>query len=144
MRNSITIERTIASPVTRVFDALITPSDLTQWHHAGHGWSTPYAEVDPKVGGRIKIAYADEKGNVAFDLTAVIDEIVRPTRYAYRLCLGEIVKDDDRLVAIDLHEVEGATHVTLELDLENVNSADLQRQGWTEHLDNLEAYLGNE
>lgn len=144
MRNSITIERTIASPITRVFDALITPSDLTQWHHAGDGWSTPYAEVDPKVGGKIKVAYADEKGSVIFDLTAVIEELVRPMRYAYRLRLEEIVKDDDRLVTIDLKEVEGGTHLTLEVDLETINSADLQRQGWSEHLDNLQAYLDAE
>jgi uncharacterized protein YndB with AHSA1/START domain len=141
MRNSITIVREIKAPIERVFDAFITPEDLVKWHHAGGGWSTPYAEVNPEVGGLIKIAYANEKGIVEFDLLAVIEEVTRPTRIAYHLQLEQFVKDDNRLITIDLQDLNNATQVTVEIDLENINSAELQRQGWTEHIDNLQRLL---
>ena len=143
MRDSITIERVINAPIDRVFDAFINPEDLVNWHHAGEGWQTPYAEVDASVGGKIKIAYADADGKVQFDLDAVYEEIERPTRLAYRLGLVDLVDDDDRLVTVDLEEVDGGTKVRLEFDIEHINSKDLQREGWTQHIDNLQSYLEN-
>lgn len=144
MRNSFTIERTIKAPIERVFDAFITPEDLVQWHHAGDGWSTPYAEVDARAGGLLKIGYADEKGVTQFDLIATFEEVTRPSRIAYRLQLEEMIKHDARLVTIDFSEVEGATHIVMEVDLEELHSVDLQRKGWTEHVEHLEQMLAAE
>lgn len=141
MRDSIIIERDINAPIERVFDALITPEDLMQWSHAGDGWQTPYAEVDPVVGGKIKIAYADPEGNVVFDFEAVIEEIERPNKYYYRLGIPELIKDDDRIVNVDLHEVDGGTHLKMEFDIEHLNDKELQRNGWTQHIDNLQKLL---
>ncbi len=145
MRDSIIIEETINAPIERVFDAFITPDDLIHWHHAGDGWQTPYAETDPVEGGKIKIAYANAEGEVVFDLMAVYEEVTRPTRLAYRLGLKEIVKDDDRLVTVDLSDTDNnQTHVRIEFDIEHINSKDLQRKGWGEHLTNLKTYLESE
>ncbi len=141
MRNSITIERTINAEIDRVFDALTNADDLVKWHNAGDGWQTPYAEVDDHVGGKIKIAYADPEGKVVFDLEAVIEEIQRPTKFYYRLGLIEMIEDDDRLITYDLESVDAGTNVRLELDLEDLHSADQQREGWTNHIDNLQQLL---
>jgi uncharacterized protein YndB with AHSA1/START domain len=142
MRDSIVIERVINVQIERVFDAFITPEDLVHWHHAGDGWQTPYAEVDSTVGGKLKIAYADPDGKVVFDFEAIYEKIERPNHLAYRLGM-EIVSDDDRLVTVDLLTVKGGTNVRIEFEIEHINSKDLQRQGWTEHVDNLQAYLEN-
>lgn len=141
MRDSIVIEREIGSPIERVFDAFVTPDDLVKWHHAGGGWQTPYAEFDANIGGKIKIAYADPEGNVVFEFGAVVDELDRPNRLAYHLGIESLIKDDDRLVTVDLDETDNGTNVRLEFDIEHLNDKELQRNGWTEHVDNLQAYL---
>lgn len=140
MRDSIIIEQVIEAPISRVFDAFTTPADLVQWHHAGDGWQTPYAEVDPVVGGKLKIAYADPEGKVEFEFEAVYVEIERPARLAYRLGM-DMVEDDSRLVTVDLKEVNGGTNVSIEFDIEHINDKELQRLGWMQHLDNLKSYL---
>jgi uncharacterized protein YndB with AHSA1/START domain len=144
VRDSIIIVRDFRAPISRVFRALTDPVDLVGWHHAGDGWVTPYAEVDPKVGGKIKIAYADPDGKVVFDLEATITEINSPTRFAYRMHLEEMIEDDDRLVTYDLSEEDGITQMRLEFDIEHLNDKEQQRLGWSQHYDNLQKMLEEE
>lgn len=141
MRDSIVIERDIRAPIQRVYDALISPSDLLRWHHAGGGWVTPYADVEPRIGGKIKIGYSDAEGVETFDFTAVISELASPTRLVYYLQVEDLIDNDNRLVTYDLVETEGLTHVRFEVDIEHLHDKKLQLQGWTEHIDNLEALI---
>jgi uncharacterized protein YndB with AHSA1/START domain len=141
MAETITIQRVIHASIERVFEALITPDDLVKWHNAGEGWTTPYAEVDPMIGGKIKIGYAGPDDKVAFEFTAFITDLVRPTRLAYRLGMEEVISGDDRMVTFDLAEVDLGTKVTLELELEMINDKELQRHGWTAHIDHLQKLL---
>lgn len=141
MRDSVLIERAINAPIQRVFDAFITAEDLVNWHHAGNGWQTPYAEVDAVVGGKMKIAYADPDGTVVFELEAYIEELDPPKRLAYRLGISTSPDDADRLVTVDFDEVEGGTNVRLEFDIEHTNDKEMQRGGWTQHVDNLQTLL---
>ena len=105
-----------------------------KWHHAGGGWKTPYAEVNPTVGGKLKVAYADPDGNVVFELVGEFTELDKPNRLAYMM-------DDERLITVELDESDGKTTIRLELDVEDENSKELQTKGWTEHLDNLSRHL---
>lgn len=141
MAKTIIIERVIKAPIRRVFNAFIKPDDLVQWHNAGEGWTTPYAEVDPRVGGKIKIGYAGPDGKVEFDFTARITELDSPDRIAYRLGMEEVISGDDRMVTINLIETELGTKVALELEIEEINDIELQRQGWTAHVYHLQALL---
>lgn len=141
MAETITIERMIDAPIQRVFEAFVTPEDLVKWHNAGEGWQTPYAEVDAQVGGKITIGYADPEGKVVFDFTAYITELECPTRLAYRLGMEEVIAGDDRMVTIDFTKVGFGTKVVLELEIEMINDIELQRHGWTAHIDHLQALL---
>lgn len=141
MAKTITIERVINAPIGRVFDAFTTPEDLVKWHNAGEGWSTPYAEVDAKVGGKIKIGYAGPDGETVFDFTAFITELKRPSRLAYRLGMEEVIAGDDRMVTVDFTEVDSGTKIVLELEIEQINDIELQRHGWTAHVDHLQKLL---
>ncbi len=137
MRDSIVIERDLRAQIERVFKALISPEDLVQWHHAGDGWKTPYAEVDAKVGGRIKIGYSSADGSQTFEFGAIISEMNEPTRLAYYLQVEEIINADNRLVTYDLSEKDGMTHLRVEFDVEQVHDKELQRKGWNQHYDFL-------
>ena len=53
------IERTFDAPVERVFEAWTSEEVLRRWLHGMPGWETPTAEVDLRVGGRIRIVMRD-------------------------------------------------------------------------------------
>ncbi len=137
MRDAITIERTIAAPLPRVFKALVTPDDLLAWHHAGDGWYTPKASVDAVIGGHLIIGYSSADGSETFELDGTITVLSEPTHLAYTFGLG----DELRLVTYDLTDADGATQLKLMFDIEHINAPDLQRAGWTQHIDNLQTYL---
>jgi uncharacterized protein YndB with AHSA1/START domain len=142
MRDSIIIERDFNAPIEAVFGALVDPEILVKWHHAGDGWITPYAEVDPVIGGKLKIAYAGPDGKVVFDLVATISEISPPHKLTYIMGAVGGVGDDHRHVTYTLSETDkDKTHMHLEFDIEHVNDRELQRQGWSQHYDNLTVIL---
>lgn len=62
MGKALRIQKTVHSPIERVYKAFLSPKDLTQWYSVGEGWVTPYAEVAAKPGGRLKIGFEDPKG----------------------------------------------------------------------------------
>lgn len=131
---TILISRELDAPRELVFDVLTRKEHLVHWHHAGEGWTTPYAETDVRHGGKLRIGYASPDGKETFDLEGTYREVVRPDRFVYAM-------SDGRAVTTTLESVGGKTRVTIELTLETEYHEDLQRQGWTEHLDNLETYL---
>ena len=51
----VRIERTFEAPAEAVFDAWTSAEVMRRWFHAGPDWETPQAEVDPRVGGRIRV-----------------------------------------------------------------------------------------
>ena len=141
MRDSIVIERDFNAPIDRVFKALISTEDLIRWHHAGDGWITPHATVEPQQGGKIRIGYSSADRSQGFEFGATISEYDPPKRLAYYLQAEDVIDTNNRQVTYDLSENNGVTHLRLEFDIEHVNSKDLQRKGWTEHVDNLETVL---
>ena len=54
-RRQITDERTFAAPAEAIFDAWTSAEGLRRWWPAGPGWDTPVAEVDVRVGGRLRL-----------------------------------------------------------------------------------------
>jgi uncharacterized protein YndB with AHSA1/START domain len=129
-----TITHVYDAPRKLVYDALTKAEHLLHWHRAGGGWTTPYAESDPRVGGKIKVGFASPDGSQAFDFEATFDELVEPEIVAYTIA-------DGRPVRYTLREENGKTHLTLDLALETMNSEELQRTGWGEMLANLERHL---
>lgn len=133
---TISITRTFDAPRDLVFEALVTPEHMKRWHHAGEGWTTPWAETDPRPGGKLRVAYGSPDGKEDFVLEATYKAVDRPRRIVYELA-------DGRTVTTTLEESGGKTTVTVELALETEYHEDLQRQGWSEHLENLGKHLAN-
>lgn len=130
---TIVITRVFDAPRALVFEAFTKPEHLVHWHNAGEGWTTPYAESDPRPGGALRIGYGSPDGKDDFALEAIYQDVVEPERLSYLM--------GDRLVTVTFDDVGGRTKVTLELALETEYHQDLQRAGWSAHLDNLAAYL---
>jgi uncharacterized protein YndB with AHSA1/START domain len=49
------LERTFNAPAQAVFDAWTSPEVLRRWWPAGPDWDTPVAEVDVRVGGKLRL-----------------------------------------------------------------------------------------
>jgi uncharacterized protein YndB with AHSA1/START domain len=62
------------APRELVFECWLKPEHLLHWYSAGGGWTTPYAETDPKTGGRFKIGFAAPDGKGSFDFTGTYSE----------------------------------------------------------------------
>jgi uncharacterized protein YndB with AHSA1/START domain len=61
-RAPLRIERTFAADPERVYDAWTSVDALRRWWPAGPGWTTPVAEVDVRVGGRLRLVMRDTDG----------------------------------------------------------------------------------
>ncbi len=128
------VSRVLDAPREVVFEAMTKPEHLTHWHHAGDGWTTPFAEADVRPGGAMRIGYASPDGKESFVLEGTYREVVAPERIVYAMA-------DGRSVISTLEDSGGKTKVTIELTLETEYPEEMQRQGWSEHLDNLASYL---
>jgi Activator of Hsp90 ATPase homolog 1-like protein len=51
----VRIERTFAASAEEVFDAWTSPEVMRRWLHPAPDWETPEAEVDLRVGGKVRV-----------------------------------------------------------------------------------------
>jgi uncharacterized protein YndB with AHSA1/START domain len=131
---TIVITRLFDAPRPLVFECWLKPEHLLHWYSAGGGWTTPYAETDPRQGGRFKVGFAAPDGKGSFDFTGSYTEVKAPERIVFTI-------DDGRPVTVDFTEQDGKTLITLTLTLESLHSEEQQRHGWGAMLTNLETYL---
>jgi uncharacterized protein YndB with AHSA1/START domain len=137
---TLRIERTFQAPAEAVFEAFTNEEVLRRWWHAGHDWETTEAEVDPRVGGTVRVRMRDPHKDVEYGGGGVYSEVDPPTRLAFTW----IWDDDPRgtLIEVDFSESDGATTVRFThshlWDEETVRS---HEDGWGKVFDNLERTL---
>jgi uncharacterized protein YndB with AHSA1/START domain len=134
------IERTFAAPAQDVFDAWTSPEVMRRWFHAGPDWDTPEAEVDLRVGGKVRVVMRRPDGTQV-EAQGEYTLIDRP----YRLVMTWTFDDDpsnEQLIELSFSESEGSTTVLM------INSGiaaderrDAQDEGWRECFDELERML---
>ena len=135
MSQALKIQKTIHAPIARVYKAFLSPKDLTQWYYASEGWTTPYAEVVAKPGGRLKIGFKDPTGKNTFDYEGTFVLLEAPNKIVYKL-------DDNRKVSIRFIELDPSrTRILETFDSEDVMPIAYQRAGWKAILDHLQDYL---
>jgi uncharacterized protein YndB with AHSA1/START domain len=61
----VRVERTFAAPAADVFDAWTSPEVMRRWLHPGPDWATPEADVDLRVGGRVRVVMRRPDGSRA-------------------------------------------------------------------------------
>ena len=137
---SITVVRTIAAPVARVFAAWTDPALLQQWLAPGF-MRVVEARVDARPGGRYRVVVADPAGN-RHVTTGEYREVVRDRR----LVQTWIYEGDDppvtripTLLTVDFRDTgAGATELTIRQDqLPTPEYREGNRAGWASCLDKL-------
>jgi uncharacterized protein YndB with AHSA1/START domain len=136
------IERTFAATAATVFDAWTSAEVLRRWWPAGPGWETPVAEVDVRVGGRLRLVMRAPDGT-EFGGEGRYVEINRPTRLVFSWQWDSVqLGPQAQLVEITFTENADAT-TTVVLVNRGLTESDEQshREGWHASFDNLDDVL---
>ncbi|MEQ8808741.1 MAG: SRPBCC domain-containing protein, partial [Imperialibacter sp.] len=96
-------------------------------------WHAPFAENDPKTGGKFKTTMAAKDGSFSFDFEGVYSLVKKNEQIAYGLA-------DGRQVNITFTAQGNKTKVVETFDPEKENPIEMQRGGWQAILDNFKKH----
>jgi uncharacterized protein YndB with AHSA1/START domain len=135
------IERTFDAPAQQVFDAWTSEEVLLHWWHADPDWDTPSAEVDLRVGGRLRIVMRNPDAGEEYGGGGEYTVIDPPHRLVFTW-----VWDDDpthpQLIDVEFSEQGGATNVVMiSSGIPTEKGRDEHEEGWGKCFDNLDRAL---
>ena len=138
----VRIERTFDATVEDVFDAWTSPDVMRRWFHCDSAWDTPVAEVELRVGGKIRVVMRRPDGTEV-EAQGTFTLIDRP----HRLVMTWTFNDDpsnEQLLELSFSESDGATTVLLvNSGISTDERRDKQAWGWLGCLDELERLLAS-
>ncbi len=130
----ISIQTKVNAPIEKVWSAWITPEDVQNWNFASDDWVCPKAQNNFAVGERFSYRMEAKDGSMGFDFEGTYTSITEHQLIEYKL-------DDDRKVKITFEKSNDGTLVVETFDAEDENSAEMQRQGWQNILDNFKKHV---
>ncbi len=137
----VRIERTFAASAEEVFDAWTSPEVMRRWFHVDADWDTPEAEVDLRVGGRVRVVMRRPDGTKA-EAQGEYALIRRP----HRLVMAWTFDDEpsnEQQIELFFSESEGSTTVVMvNSGISTGKRRDAQDRGWRGCLDQLERLYG--
>jgi uncharacterized protein YndB with AHSA1/START domain len=136
---AIRIERTFAAPAQAVFAAWTSAEMLRRWYPPGADWDTPVAEVDLRVGGKLRLVMRSPTGD-GFGGGGEYREITPPTRLVFTWAWDRPeIGEGMQLVEVEFREhPNGTTTVVMtNRGLIDDESRESHRDGWEGSFDNL-------
>ncbi|GAB3913014.1 SRPBCC family protein [Mucilaginibacter boryungensis] len=130
---AITVAATVNAPIAKVWDYWNSPEHITKWCQASPDWHAPFAENDPRTGGKFKTTMAAKDGSFSFDFGGTYSEVTDHQLIAYSM-------DDGRQVKVVFEDKGDSTKVTETFDPESQNPIEMQRGGWQAILDSFKKY----
>ena len=135
------IERVFAAPAEAVFDAWTSPEVMRRWLHCAPDWETPVAEVDLRVGGKVRVVMRRPDGTEA-EMGGEYTLVDRPRRLEMTWTFHDD-PSNHQLIELSFTESEGATTVRMvNSGISTDRRRDSQDEGWRGCMDVLELYLG--
>jgi uncharacterized protein YndB with AHSA1/START domain len=141
----LSIARTFDAPRALVWTVWTEPNHAAQWW-GPHGFTTPVYETDLRPGGRIRVHMRAPDGTI-FPSEGAYEEVVAPERLVSFgvVEIGGQVAFEVRMT-VTFEEHDGKTTVRVLQSFSKLAPAAAgaiagARQGWTQQLDRLEAYL---
>lgn len=130
----ITIATEIAAPVNQVWTAYNSPRHIVKWNCASPDWHSPWAKNELEPGGSFSYRMEAKDGSMGFDFEGVFQR-VEPNEFL------SYVMGDGREAEIVFEDKGKTTGVTVTFDAEQMNSEEMQREGWQSILDNFKKYV---
>jgi len=133
----LVVRRVLPAPRERVFAAWLDPESLAQWMRPDTVAAT-VVEVDPRVGGRFRIAMQRGDGEVEHRGEYLTIDPPRRLEFTW---ISAYTDTRPTVVTVELLEREGGTELVLTHRRLPASRVDAHRQGWTDLVRNLGAYL---
>jgi uncharacterized protein YndB with AHSA1/START domain len=138
----VRIERTFDASAEDVFDAWTNEEVIKRWFRPASGWQEPSAEVDLRVGGKVRVVMRDPDGEPV-EAGGEYTLIERPNRLAFTWTF-----DDDpsnqQMIELEFTERDGVTTVLfVNSDISEERRRDQQYDGWSTCFDEMERVLGS-
>lgn len=130
----ITVQNTIEATIDNVWELWTNPEHVKQWNFASNDWHCPKASSEFKVGGEFHYIMAAKDGSIEFDFCGTFTKIIDQTSI-------QIFLEDGREMNLLFEQDGNTTKVTETFEPEEVNSLELQKQGWQAILNNFKAYV---
>jgi uncharacterized protein YndB with AHSA1/START domain len=129
----ITVEAIIEAPIDIVWNFWTKPEHVQHWNFASPDWHCPKATSDFNVGGEFHYIMAAKDGSVDFDFCGTFTKILDRS-------FIEIFLEDGRELNIQFESEGEHTKIIETFEPEEVNSIELQRQGWQSILNQFKFY----
>jgi uncharacterized protein YndB with AHSA1/START domain len=140
-RPSLTLERFYPVAPEKVWRAWTDPQALKRWFGPGGPQPVALAELDVRVGGRLRVCFGGADGN-EHEVRGVYREVVPPRRLVFTWSWPRTTPDRESLVTIELHKAgRGTELVFTHAQHFDEKVRDGHRRGWTESFVKLEQYL---
>jgi uncharacterized protein YndB with AHSA1/START domain len=130
----VTVSVKVNAPSEKVWTFFTDPKHIVHWSNASDDWHTPKAENDLRVGGWFLSRMEAKDGSSGFDFTG------KYTRIELYKCI-DYTMGDSRKVHITFDSAGKGTKVTESFEAEQINSIELQHNGWQSILDNFKKYV---
>jgi uncharacterized protein YndB with AHSA1/START domain len=134
------IERTFAASAEDVFDAWTSPEVMRRWFHCAPDWGTPEAEVDLRLGGKVRVVMRKPDGTEV-EAQGKYTLIDRPRRLVMTWAFDDD-PSNEQLIELSFSETDGSTTVLMvNTGISTDERRDAQDWGWRGCLDQLEREL---
>ncbi len=130
----LTVENMVDAPLETVWNAWTMPEHITKWNNASEDWHTPYAENDPRTGGKFLSRMAAKDGSMSFDFEGTYSEVIERELISYHIVDGRSVK-----ILFEPHGKQ--TKVTEVFEPEGMHPIEMQQGGWQAILNNFKKYV---
>ncbi len=129
----LTASTTVSAPISKVWRAYTTPSDIVKWNAASEDWHTTSSVVDLRAGGTFCSRMKAKDGSFGFDFEGTYTNIVENSLIEYEF--------GGRTAQVNFNEAGKSTNVTVAFDSEDSHTIEQQQQGWQAILDNFKKYV---
>ena len=129
----ITVTTNIKAPLTMVWKCWTEPNHVQNWNFASSDWHCPTTENDLKIGGEFHYMMAAKDGSFSFDFWGTFMNIQEEKSL-------EIILGDGRKMSVLFEGIGEEAIITEIFEPEEINSIELQKEGWQAILDNFKKY----
>ena len=110
---SLDVSRVFNAPRERVYQAWMRPADLEQWWHMSADATTPFAEVDLRVGGTYRLGMTPPGGDDLFVVAGTFIEIVPPEKLVYTWRWENMEEEPESTVTVEVRDLGQSTEVVI-------------------------------
>ncbi len=131
---SVTIDTLVHAPLSKVWSYWTEPVHIMQWNAASDDWCCPAATNDLRTGGTFTARMEARDKSMGFDFGGTYTDVIPESRIAYTM-------GDGRAVEVTFVAENDSIRVVETFEIEQENSAEMQRAGWQSILDRFKAHV---